>query len=237
MSNLDLFALGLNAYTFSFEDELLEELRDAYQTVVSQRLEAAWLQGGESRAGEIEHESFRFFVTSYGSSPLIWVSCGDRHTHGLFQRFFESLHIVEDVKQLVDYDRRIVVYCGFFVIGNYADEETWHVDYEAGSNAFTLLTPLFEPGESHGDLLYYDRNSEIRLYEYRAREAILFGQDFYHSTETYARTNNIRVLLSLTLGTDKLKYWPKLENTVGDQSEFVILPCGDERGTCNHLEE
>ena len=85
--------------------------------------------------------------------------------------------------------------------------------------------------------MYYDQNSEVDVYEYRAHEAILLGDDFYHSTETYARTSNIRVLLSLTLGTDKLKYWPKLEKTVGHQSEFVILPCGDQRGTCDHLRE
>ena len=235
MSHLNHIAPGLNAYTLTFKDGLLEELREAYQTVVSQRLEAAWLLGGESRSGRIDHEDFSFFVTSHGTSPLIWVSSHNAYTHGIFQRFFESLQIVDGVKQLVDYDTRIVVYCGFFVMGNYASEEKWHVDYQTGSNAFTLLTPLFEPDESHGDLLYYNQNSEVAKYEYRVQEAILFGDDFYHSTETYSRTDNIRVLLSLTLGTDKLKYWPKLEKTVGHQSEFVILPCGDQRGTCDHL--
>ena len=131
----------------------------------------------------------------------------------------------------------VVVYCGQFIIGNYAEEEIWHVDYEAGSNAFSLLTPLFDLDESHGDLLYYDQNSEIRSHTYRTREAILIGDDLYHSTETYARTDNVRVLLCLTLGTDKLEYWPKLARTVGTQSEFVILPCGDERGTCDHRQE
>lgn len=237
MSNFDHLAPGLNAYAVSFGDELLDELREAYRTVVSQRLEAAWLQGGESRSGGIEHEDFSFFVTSYGTSPLLWVSCNNRYTHGAFHRFFESLEIIEEVKQLVDYDTRIVVYCGFFVIGNYADEETWHVDYQRGSNAFTLLTPLFEPDEAHGDLLYYDQNSEKRVHKYRVGEALLFGDDFYHSTQTYARTDKIRVLLSLTLGTDKLRYWPKLEKVIGSQSRFVILPCGDERGTCDHLDE
>ena len=150
MINLDQFAPGLNAYSFSFEEELLEELRDAYLTVISERLEAAWLDGGESRSGRIEHEDVRFYFTSYDASPLLWVSCDNEYTHGIFQRFFESLHIVEAIKQLVDYDTRIVVYCGQFIIGNYAEEEIWHVDYEAGSNAFSLLTPLFDLDESHG---------------------------------------------------------------------------------------
>ncbi len=237
MSHLNHLAPGVNAYTLAFEDGLLEELRDSYHALVSQRIKMAWLQGGESRSGRIDHQDWSFFFTSFGTHPLIWVSSNNPYTYGIFQRFFESLHIVEEVKQLVDYDTRIVVYCGFFVMGNHASEEAWHVDYQTGSNGFTLLTPLFEPDASHGNLLYYDQNSEVSTYEYRAQEAILFGDNFYHSTEKYARTSNVRVLVSLTVGTDKLKYWPKLEKAVGRQSEFLILPCGDQRGTCDHLGE
>jgi hypothetical protein len=109
------------------------------------------------------------------------------------------------------------------------------VDHERGSQGLTLLTPLFEPHPSHGGLLYYDQESEQRTYDYRVGEAMLFGDDFYHATATYPRTDAVRVLLSMTLGTDKLEYWPKLERVVGRQSEFLILPCGHQRGTCDHV--
>ena len=57
---------------------------------------------------------------------------------------FESLDIADDVRKLIDLKHRVIVYSGFFVVGNHMPEETWHVDYLEGANAFTLIAPLFE---------------------------------------------------------------------------------------------
>jgi hypothetical protein len=69
-------------------------------------------------------------------------------------------------------------------------------------------------------------------YRYKVGEAIIAGDRVPHSTEPYATSRRLRVLVSLTFGTDKLEYWPILEKTVGAQSRFLVLPCGHERGAC-----
>jgi hypothetical protein len=235
MPFLNQLAPGLNAYTLEFDEVVLNDLRSAYLTIVAPGLDPTWLKGGESRSGRVGRDAFSYYVTSYGKSPLLWVSGNNLETHAVFRRFFDALDLVAEIRPLVDHHRDIVVYCGFFVIGNHADEPRWHLDHETGAQALTLLTPLFAPDPAHGGLLYYDQNSEVAKYRYRVGEAILFGDEFYHSTEAYPRTPNLRVLVSMTLGTDKLEYWPKLERVVGRQSEFLVLPCGHQRGTCDHV--
>jgi hypothetical protein len=235
MGYLDELAPGLNAFTTTFDPAALGELQDSYRTVVEPALDMRCLDGGELRQDRIEHGETSYYVTSFGHSPLLWISGNNSRTHEAFCRFYDRLDVEEEIKHLVDHDRNIVVYCGFFVVGNRAEEERWHVDHERSSQGLTLLTPLFEPDAAHAGLLYYDQDSRPRTYDYRVGEAIVFGDDFYHSTGLYPRTESIRVLVSMTLGTDKLEYWPKLERTVGRQSEFLILPCGHQRGTCDHL--
>ena len=63
-------------------------------------------------------------------------------------------------------------------------------------------------------------------------EAIVFGDGFEHATEPYPESDNLRVMLSLTFGTDKSEYWNTLKQTIDHQSNYMILPCGHEKGTC-----
>jgi hypothetical protein len=39
-------------------------------------------------------------------------------------------------------------------------------------------------------------------------------------------------MLSFTFGTDKVEYWDVLKETIGQQSDYMILPCGHEKGAC-----
>jgi len=43
-------------------------------------------------------------------------------------------------------------------------------------------------------------------------------------------------MLSLTFGTDKIKHWDALKQTIGEQSIFTMLPCGHQKGTCEYLD-
>ncbi len=65
----------------------------------------------------------------------------------------------------------------------------------------------------------------IRRYRYEQNEALILGDGFLHSTEPYEGDGSLRVLVSLTFGTDKLAHWGQLKQTIGAQSEFLMLPC------------
>lgn len=193
-------------------------------------------EGMEQINIQITDEELKFHVTSYGTAPLIWISNNNQHTYNIFKSFVDGLDIMDDIKTLVDFDDHIQVYCGFFVVGKKMDRETWHKDYFDGANGYTLITPLFELEKTHGNLMYKDPSSNIKTYEYKMNEAIIFGEGFEHATQPYAQTENLRVMLSLTFGTDKIEYWNTLKETIGEQSSYMILPCGHEKGNCQCLE-
>lgn len=241
MTSISEVGPGLNAFTFAFDEKVLNELRITYQTHIRPFLLTPELsplfEGRKQREGRFGAEGYNYAYTSYGEEPLFWVANNNERTYQDFERFYRSLLIEDAVKGIVDYDKSITLYCGFLVVGNHADHEFWHLDYAPGANAYTLITPLFAPDPAHGDLLYQDSAGTIHTYEYRLGEAILLGDNFPHTTEPYQQTGSTRVLVSLTMGTDKVEYWPILEQSVGAQSEFVVLPCGHPRGACDCLEK
>jgi len=241
MNKLTPVGTGLNAYTFVFDDKLLAGIRRCYEAVISHGFESnpdlrpMLFKGGGTVSATVDIHGYKFSIRSYGSDPIIWVSNNDWLTYGLFREFFDALGIREDVKELVHYKNDIIMYSGFFVISDHLDKEIWHVDYHAGANAYTLITPLFALDEAHGELLYKDPDSNICKYTYKLNEAIIFGDGFVHTTEPYAHSSAVRVLLSMTFGTDMLDYWPIMSTTIGTQSDFFILPCGHQAGTCGCL--
>jgi len=236
----------LNAYTVAFDPALLEELRAVYAEAIAGYLIREegrdLLGGGKPVAVGWEHYPYKFRVTSYGHAPLLWISNDNLAAYQLFERFFRSLDVVDEIKSLVDFEQNIVLYCGFFVVGDHLDRPAWHVDYFEGANAYTLITPLFDLESGHGRLLFRDDSDrepqfpKIGIYSYRVGEAIVVGEGFAHSTEPYRATGSLRVLASLTFGTDKLEYWKVLKQTAGKQSNFMILPCGHRMGNCSCLE-
>jgi len=174
-------------------------------------------------------------LTSYGTYPLLWLSCNAPDVYGIYRRFFDGLQIETPLKELVDHASSIVMYCGFFVIGDRAPGHLWHTDYFPGANAYTLITPLSDLERDHGNLLYKDRIDQVATYRYRLGEAIVLGEQFLHTTEPYNPCERARILVSMTFGTDKLEHWEALKRTVGVQSNYLMLPCGHVSGTCRCL--
>jgi hypothetical protein len=167
----------------------------------------------------------------------LWISNNNAETHRLFRRCFRSLRIEEEVGRLVDCRRGVVMYCGFLVIGNRAVEPNWHVDYAPGANAYTLITPLIELDPDHGNLLYESGSKEVHTYRYAPNEAVILGERFRHSTEPYGPSGKLRVLLSMTFGTDRIEYWHLLRQTIETQSDYLLLPCGHRNGACRCPEQ
>lgn len=236
MKHLQQIEPGLNAYTVSFDFSLLNTLRTMFDGFLRERLGRegyAYLFAGMEQINiQLKLEELQFHVTSYGTAPLLWISSNNAHTYKLFKSFMDELDIMDDIKQLVDFDDHIEVYCCFFVVGKKMDRQTWHKDYVDGANGYTLITPLFDLDKSHGNLMYKDALSTIKSYEYKINEAIIFGDGFEHATEPYPETDTLRVMLSFTFGTDKAEYWETLKETIGNQSNYMILTCGHEMGSC-----
>jgi hypothetical protein len=245
MKRLIQLGAGLNAYRLVFEPALVDDLRNVYLDAVAGHLNLAdnryLLDGGRFITAGWEHGPYKFHASSYGRSPLLWVSNDNMETYRVFERFFRALGVADDMKPLTDFDQAIVLYSGFFVVGDHLDEPAWHLDYRDGANAYTLMTPLFQLDCGHGRLLYRDDSASagrfplIGKYAYNLGEAVIFGDRFLHSTEPYGLTASLRVLVSLTFGSDKLDHWKVLEQTVGTQSNFMMLPCGHWRGACDCL--
>jgi hypothetical protein len=227
----------VNGFTFEFPDAALDEVRSMYIASVAGRLDAPEnldiLAGGQPVSRALETNDHKFLIKSYGSAPLLWISSNDSATYDVFKRAFNRLGIDDDVKRLVDYRSNITMYCGFFVVSNHMPSEVWHVDYRPGANAYTLLTPLFDLEPGHGQLLFKDWRGATRRYTYQVGEGIIVGDYFDHTTEPYEFCPQPRVLLSLTFGTDSLEYWEVLSQTIGDQSQYLVLPCGHERTSCS----
>lgn len=237
LQRLSQVAPHVNAFEFRFPEEALSEVRAMYSSSVARSLEspenASAFEGGRDVSGRLAGDEHSFYITSYGSAPLLWVSADDAATYAVFRRAFDSLGIVDDLKELVDFESDITMYCGFFVVGTHMPSEVWHVDYRPGANAYTLLTPLFELDPGHGDLLYRDVDGVPTRYTYACGEGLIVGEYVDHTTEPYEATGALRVLLSLTFGTDKLEYWDILRQTIGGQSQYVVLPCGHEWTDCS----
>jgi hypothetical protein len=218
-----------NAFEFAFDPSLLDGLASIYQNVVAPRFDINKLRAGGGHA-ELQASRLRFDITSFGNL-LAWVSAAEIGTHREFLNVFHRLGLADAVTPLVDWQDRIVMYQGFYVVSHGVEDPTWHVDYHEGANAYTLLTPLFELEAGLGHLLHAD-GQQIKRHEYRYGAGVVLGERFLHSTEPHPAGKRPRVLVSMTFGTDRMAHWPVLEKTVGGQSPFVVLPCGHQRGTC-----
>jgi len=239
MVQLNRLADGINAYTFKFDPKLLQELRSICSEHIVPHIDAlephAEGDYGEDVFGE---RNKTFYYTNSFMSSLYWVSCYNKETYSHFKKILDGFGISEVVKSLIDYDQDIRLYCGFVMISDHSKKEAWHVDYFKGANAYTLITPIFDMHPSHGGLVYLDQEGNRGRYDYQLGEAVIFGEGFEHTTEPFEYSGHHRVLLSLTIGTDKLKYWSVLSQTVGEyQSKFLILPCGHQLGHCDCLEK
>lgn len=236
MKKLQQIKPGLNAYTVNFDASLLDTLRAMFDNHLRERLGRegfSYLFAGMEQINiQMKIEGLHFHITSYGSAPLLWISNNNAYTYEVFKAFMDQLDIMDEIKTLVDFDKKIEVYCGFFVVGKKMDRETWHKDFKDGANAYTLITPLFELDRAHGNLIYKDETSAVNCYQYKMNEAVIFGEGFEHATQPYAEVDVPRVMLSMTFGTDKIEYWPTLKQTIGEQSNYMILPCGHEKGSC-----
>lgn len=231
---LRILAPGLNAYTLRFDAELLRPLQADFAHVVQPWLQSPSgrraLQGGGLLRRVLPGRAYAAF--SYNDYPLLWIAQHRADTLARFQRLFRTLALDLLLEDLVQPAHRVRFYAGFFVVGRQAPAPLWHEDYAVAAPGYTLITPLYPLAPEHGQLLYQTAAAQTAVYRYRSGEAVLLGAGLQHSTEPYPHSEQLRVLLSLTMGSDRLSDWPLLAPTIGRQAVYFQLPCGHIRGRC-----
>lgn len=228
MPRLTRLAEGCNAFRLQFDPDLLAPVRRSFEQHIAGFLNSVAgknvLAGGRPHQQPVPDSEGHYYLTSYGIHPLLWLASDDIQTHALYDDFFQALSLHREIASLVDCEHDPVVYCGFLVVSNRSVLPNWHVDYQPGANAYTLLTPLEALDSGHGHLRYRDRKGDAVEYRYRLGEALMFGEGFIHATQPFRPNPVPRVLLSLTVGTDRMAYWPVLSRTIATQSRHLMLP-------------
>lgn len=224
----------LNGYQLAFDPALLGEIQLSYRQQILPYFQTRpqILAGGKVLRRRLSH----YDLFSYDDYPLLWLSANQHSSFGIYQRFFENLKLAELFGQQLDCRARPQLYCGFLVIGNQASQPLWHQDYQPGAPAYTLLSPLFDWWPEHGHL-YYRHGEQQQVYSYQRGEALLVGAGLEHSTQPYALSSQLRVLVSLTFGSDRLSDWPLIKANIQSQSRYYYLPCGHLRGKCLCLQK
>ena len=159
------------------------------------------------------------------NSDIRWISPESGATFDRFQSAFDRLGIASHVRHYLDLDKDVRLYAGFLHTRSECSAAHFHVDWQLTNNeAFTLLTPVcgFEQGQK---LLYKKLTGEVAEYEYRAGEAIVFGDHFIHSTPPGSFDPPF-TLLVFNFGTDKMEHWDKIMRTTGRQCRLIQRPDG-----------
>jgi len=158
-------------------------------------------------------------------SDLQWISAQTPRSFGLFQSAFDRMNVAAHVADYLDLDDAPRLYAGFLLVRSRCTSTDFHVDWlETNNQAFTLITPLDQRIRGFG-LVYRDVDGRVREYDYRPGEAILFGNEFIHSTKPGSSDRPV-AMLCFQFGTDKMAYWDSIMRTAGYQSFFIQQPDG-----------
>jgi hypothetical protein len=167
----------------------------------------------------------------YSQAPLWrsnvrWYSARFKRDFRRFRSVFDRLDVARHVEPYLDFTDEVRLYNGFLVIRSNCTEPNFHVDWrDANNEAFTLLTPLTANCSGFG-LLYKRIDGTVGEYDYKLGEALIFGDDFVHSTKPGIAEKPV-VLLCFNFGTDKMEHWSSIERTAAHQSLLICLPSGE----------
>jgi hypothetical protein len=159
------------------------------------------------------------------NSDIEWFSPDDEAGFAVFQSAFERLCIPQQAAPFLDLEEQVRLYIGFLVVRRHCAQPYFHTDWRQLNNeAFTVLTPVTANADNFG-LLYGKLSGEVGNYDYRQGEAIMFGDDFVHSTRP-GHSKDPVILLCFQFGTDKMKHWPGIYPQLETQATQVQRPDG-----------
>jgi hypothetical protein len=178
------------------------------------------------RLGESSSARRRLYsMAPQWESDIRWFSARTRHDFLRFRSIFERLGIGAHVEQYLDLDRGVRLYNSFLVARSRCDRTNFHVDWnDANNEGFTSMTPLTDNCDGFG-MLYKKVDGTVGEYEYKKGEALIFGDDFVHSTKPGTSDEPV-VLLCFNFGTDKMEHWDRIERTAARQGLLICRPDG-----------
>lgn len=167
-----------------------------------------------------------YFVTSPNwNSDIAWISPNTIEAFHYFHSRFLRLKLHEHVLSVLDIEETARMYSGFLVTRSICHKPDFHVDWiDTNNEAFTVLSPLTSSSEGFG-LLYKTLDNNIAEYSYQLGKALIFGDDFIHSTQPGQSSQPV-ALLSFTFGTDKMIHWQKIAQTAAGQGNLLRRPDG-----------
>jgi len=184
--------------------------------------ESEWLRG--MAASETARRKL-YWQSPPWRSDIRWYSARSERDFARFRSIFEQLGIARHVRPYVDVEHEVRLYNSFLVIRSQCTETNFHADWaNANNEGFTLLTPLTANSDGFG-LLYRKLDGSVGEYEYKAGEALIFGDDFIHSTKPGISADPV-VLLCFNFGSDKIEHWPRIERTAARQGILICRPDG-----------
>ncbi len=171
-----------------------------------------------------QSDKFSSIKPNWGGD-MEWISSNNMNTYNMFLKGFESLGLDKLLKDIIECENQLRLYAGFFLKRS-SSKKNFHVDWNGRlkNNAFTLLTPLYQE-EDALHLLFKDIAGEECKYKYEIGKGILFGSDFSHSTES-GKSSSSSILLCFQFGTDLPTYNRGIQDAMGTQTPFMILPDG-----------
>ncbi len=207
---------SLNTLEVEFSPKLLSELQLIYNTLPSL-----------VKPDQFSSDDFALLSPSKWGSDIKWISNNSLNGYKLFLKTFQALGIPNYMKQIIDYEKKLILYMGQFITRSESNSEHFHYDWSKimQNNAFTFLTPIFHIDDGL-DLFYRDLDGKTRIYKYQLGKAIIFGSEFKHST-ALGKSSEPSTILSLQFGTDIPGYTSQVLKEMGTQSLFYRLPDGN----------
>lgn len=213
---------AFNVLEFPIPLEPVLAARELYEQVIEPEID-----GGHPvvRSGDL---AFYIKCPKDWGSNIRWISCDNDNTYDHFKAVFNSLQIVESIRKRVTRTLTVRIWNAFYVIRSECFSPHFHEDFQCAvrTNAYTLMTPLYDYSQSSsGHLIYKDFLGINRHYTYRLGRAIIFGAGFRHATAPMSDATQ-RAFLCFTFGSDKQVHWESIYRSIAGQSRLTWDPDG-----------
>ena len=156
-------------------------------------------------------------ATPRWQSDIAWISPLGEASFRFFQALFDRLQIAQQFAFLCE----VCLFSAFFVRRRAARKTNFHRDFPGNAKTvFTFMAPLHDMSRlSDCQLLCQDHRGRIRQYRYQLGQAIVFGGEFVHSTETGVAPQPL-AFLCFTFGDRRMlaHQWLMAEKTCRAQS-------------------